>query len=98
MYKHVRKNNYSGIHNTVVWKCTIKRDHTQKFPCNQLFSNFFSKNVDLTGKKCIFSQKQFLCFDDFSLILSHWKCKIFRQVNYLVNALVNPLFSRNFCP
>ena len=39
-----------------VWKRTIKRDHVQNFPWNQLFSNLLSKNVDLT-KKCWFFRK-----------------------------------------
>ena len=95
--QYLRENIFSGLHCTVVWKC-IKRDYFQKFPCNQLFSNLTSKthkNVDLTGKKCgFFFVKTILVFYDFSLIQSHWKCKIFRQVKYLVN----PLFSRNFCP
>ena len=34
-----------------------KRDHAQKFPWNQLFSNFFSKYVDLTEKLLIFPYK-----------------------------------------
>ena len=34
---------------STVWKSTIKRDHAQKFPGNQLFS----KNIDLTEKMVI---------------------------------------------
>ena len=32
----------------------LKNDHTKKFPWNQLFSNFSSKNVELTKKMLIF--------------------------------------------
>ena len=31
---------------SLIEKYTIKRDHAEKFPWNQHFSNFFSKNVD----------------------------------------------------
>ena len=33
----------SNTTSQVLWKSTIKWDHAQKFPWNQLFSNFFSK-------------------------------------------------------
>ena len=47
---------------SLIWKpqcgkvLNIKRDHAQKNSWNQFFSNFFSKNVDLT-KKCWFFPK-----------------------------------------
>ena len=44
----------SNTTSQVLWKSTIKWDHAQKFPWNQLFSNFFSKIVDLTEKMVIF--------------------------------------------
>ena len=39
-----------------MWKSTVKRDNAQK-PENQLCSNFFSKNGDLTGKNVVFPVK-----------------------------------------
>ena len=49
----------------------LKRNHAQKFPWNQLFSYFFSKNIDLTEKMLIFnffrknSDRAFYDFDYF---------------------------------
>ena len=40
----------------------MKRDHAQKFPWNQFFSNFFSKNVDLTEKLLKFFVKTVIVF------------------------------------
>ena len=40
---------------------TKKREQAQKFPWNQLFSNFLSKNVDLTEKMLKFPSK-WSCF------------------------------------
>ena len=53
-----------------VWKSIIKRDHAHKFPWNQPFSNFFSKNVDLTEKMLIFRKNGDRVFDDFSTLWS----------------------------
>ena len=41
---------WNQYYQCTVWKSTKKRDHAQKFPWNQLFSKFFSENVDLTEK------------------------------------------------
>ena len=38
-----------------VWISTMKRNHTQKIPSNQLFSYLFRKNVDLTEIMLIWS-------------------------------------------
>ena len=43
---------------SVVWRSITKRDNAQKFPWNQLFSNFFSKNVNLTKKSWIFRKNR----------------------------------------
>ena len=49
------KNSVESFHLLItVWNSTIKCDHYQEFPWNQLFSNFFSKIVDLTEKSCFF--------------------------------------------
>ena len=45
-----------------MWKNNMKRDHAQKFPWNQFFSNFFSKNVDLTEKLLKFFVKTVIVF------------------------------------
>ena len=37
-----------NFHNFHTAKSTVKRDHTQKFPWNQLFSNLFSKTFTFT--------------------------------------------------
>ena len=49
------------VHCTM-WKSTVNCDHAQKISWNQLFSNFFSKNVDLTEKMLIFSVKSWSRF------------------------------------
>ena len=73
-----------------VWKSTTKCDHAQNISWNQLFSNFFSKNVDLTEKLLVLqhtgNDKKF----------THTEKKI-RQINYLAISLVKILPSRNFC-
>ena len=51
--KHVNEELQSNIpwkYLVTVWKSTVKRDHAQKISSNQFFSNFFSKNIDLTEK------------------------------------------------
>ena len=55
-----------------VWKSTTKRDHTQKFPWNQLFSNLFSKTVDLTEKSWFFRKISDRVFDDCVLSIAIW--------------------------
>ena len=59
--------NFCNFHSALCYCCTvcnstIKHDHSKKFPWNQLFSNFFSKSVNLTGKKCWFSVKLVIVF------------------------------------
>ena len=55
---------------TVRKMCWKTRDHAKKFPWNQLFSNFFSKNVGLTEKYRFFDKKNgHHVFDGFSTTL-----------------------------
>ena len=62
-----------------VRKSTENRDHAQKISWNQLFRNFFSKNVDLT-EKCRFSRKIRTNRSRFIVLLFHttvdfpWNC------------------------
>ena len=54
-----------NFRNTVcVRKSTIKRDHTQKFPWNQVFSKFFGKRW-FDGKNVAFSVKT---------VIDRWSC------------------------
>ena len=57
---------FSGTHISHSVEKYKKRDHAQKFPWNQLFSNFFSNNVDLTEKGWFFRKKSDRDFGDFS--------------------------------
>ena len=60
---------FSGTHISHSVEKYKKRDHAQKFPWNQLFSNFFSNNVDLTEKGWFFRKKSDRDFGDFSTLL-----------------------------
>ena len=83
LYSRLKDNAFSVLTYYTVWKSTIKHYHPQKISWNQLFSNFFCKNVDLTEKsKCknrdrikIIPWNQ-VCFSNFfSKLLSRKFCK-----------------------
>ena len=72
------RHNSSSILKTIVsltvCKSTIKIDHAQKVSSNHLFSNFFSKNVDLT-------EKSWLCFRPlFHFVSVKLQCAIWRNL------------------
>ena len=65
------------IHNVEkCWKMHLKWDHAKTFSVKSTlqYSNFFSKNVDLTEKLTILSIKTMIdrVFDDFSLLWYHY--------------------------
>ena len=63
------------------------------FSWNQLFSNFFSKNVTFTKFLLKKREREFPQFPNCAFTE-----KKFRQINSLVICLVKLLLSRNFCP
>ena len=67
--------------------CENKRDHIQKFPWNQPFSNSFTKTVDLTEKMLIFFVK-IVFLRLFTLL-----CEYFSISNH---KFLSKLNSRNF--
>ena len=79
-----------------------KKSHQKNISSNQLFSNFFSKNVAFTKFLPKNVRKNFCNFH--SVFFTVWKNekftvtnKKFRQINSLVLSLVKTLLSRNFC-
>ena len=71
-------------------KMILFDQHSQKFPWNRLFSNFFSNNVDLTKKMLNLPLKQWLRFDDFSTLWQ--KNSFFRQIDVIFTHQFHDIF------
>ena len=72
-WKKFRQNNYLIISLVyTVWKSAIKHDHAKKISWDQLFNNFFSKNVDLTEEFRFFRKNR----DRLLVIISTLNCGI----------------------